>query len=277
MSIPVGREGNASINQYSSPTISIVIPTFQAGQTLANVLESVAKQTSEDYEVLMMDGGSSDDTARIAQMYCDKSARFRFYTEPDDGVYQAMNKGIEIAKGQWLLFLGSDDLLYESETLEKLTNALSDNDDVVYGNVYSTRFGGFYDGEFDDEKLIDKNISHQAILFNRRVFAILGAYDPAYKVVADWEFNFRWFLSSKIRKRHIDVVVANYADGGLSSRQDDLLFQRNRMLLYVRHGKDRLSCRTKISILISEFKRSVRARNVRLLFGVLATIPRAFR
>ncbi|MCM2375242.1 glycosyltransferase [Rhodopirellula sp. ICT_H3.1] len=240
------------------------------------MLESVAKQTSQDYEILMMDGGSSDDTARIAQTYCDQSARFRFFMEPDGGVYHAMNKGIKIAKGQWLLFLGSDDLLYEDETLEKLTSAVTDNDDVVYGNVFSTRFGGFYDGEFDDEKLIDKNISHQAILFNRRVFAILGAYDPAYKVVADWEFNFRWFLSPKIRKRHIDVVVANYADGGLSSRQDDLLFQRNRMLLYVRHGKDRLSFRTKSTILLAEFKRALRGRNVRLLFGILTTIPRVF-
>ncbi|WP_372719111.1 glycosyltransferase family 2 protein [Novipirellula sp.] len=264
------------IDNSQTPAISIIIPTYQAGETLENVLESITTQSSQDYEVLIMDGGSSDNTATIASRYCQRYPQIRFHSEPDQGVYHAMNKGIQIARGQWLLFLGSDDLLYRHDTLERVLPVLGDDDDVVYGNVYSTRFGGIYDGEFDNEKIINKNISHQSILFNRRTFATLGYYDPAYKVVADWEFNFRWFLSKQIRKRHIDETISNYADGGMSSRHDDLLFQQNRMLLYLRYGKEQLKLSTKNSILLSELKRALRTRNLRLLVGILRAVPRVY-
>src|ERR1700761_7508109 len=97
---------------------SIIVPTYNSGATLRRCLESLAVQTFTDFEVLVMDGVSTDDTLRITEeMSSEFQGRLRLTSEPDKGVYDAMNKGILGARGKWLLFLGSDDRLNDDLVL----------------------------------------------------------------------------------------------------------------------------------------------------------------
>jgi glycosyltransferase involved in cell wall biosynthesis len=249
-----------------TPLISVIIPTFQAEGTLERALKSVTDQTYKDYEALIIDGGSRDETLEIAKHFGDQFSQVRCFSSPDRGVFDAMNKGIFNSRGRWLYFLGSDDHLYAHDTLEQVSRSLQDTTGVVYGNVFSTRWNGVYDGEFDGEKILDKNICHQAIFFHRSVFEALGPFNIKYRYAGDWEFNYRWMLSPVIEKRYTDQVIANYSDGGLSSQNRDLKFEQDRLLLYVRHGKQTLQSKTKSEIITKEMRRSIRELRPSLFF-----------
>ncbi len=101
------------------PLVSIIIPTYNSAKTLSKCLDSLVNQTFQNFEVIILDGKSSDDTVSISLRYTDIFKNIRLISERDKGIYHAMNKGIEMAKGEWLYFLGSDDYILENSTLEK--------------------------------------------------------------------------------------------------------------------------------------------------------------
>lgn len=225
-----------------APLFSIIIPTFNAESTLALALDSIVIQTYRNWEVLIMDGLSTDNTIEIAEKYQKQFLNIKIFSEKDKGIYDAMNKGIDLAKGDWLYFMGSDDCLYETTTLAKIAKQNEIKSfDVIYGNVYSTRFNGFYDGEFSYSKLITKNICHQSIFFRKSVFIKVGDFNLKYKSHADWNNNIRWFFSSKIQKLYVNQIIATYADGGFSSLNNDAVFVRDKHFLLLKKGIGKLS------------------------------------
>jgi len=202
-----------------SPNISIIIPTFRAANILRQALESVLCQDYRDFEVLVMDGASDDTTAIVAHASGD--SRIRFISEPDKGVYDAMNKGIAAAHGVWLYFLGADDLLYGPGVLSAVFGAAGHEDaDLLYGDVVSPSYKGRYDGQFDFAKLLSRNISHQAIFYRRSLFDRFGGYDLNYPGYADWDLNIRLFAAAGVRIRYIDAIIARFGPDGISSRHD---------------------------------------------------------
>lgn len=204
-------------------TLSIILPTFQAAGSLEDALISITKQRFENFEVLIQDGGSTDDTIRIAQKYMAQFPRIRLNSEPDRGIYDAMNKGIARAQGEWIYFLGSDDVLGDPGVLQRIfTNPANLEYDVLYGQVLLKKSNSLYLGEFDARKLIFRNISHQALFVRKGVFEIYGKFDLTYKICADHIFNVKWFFDNAIKRKFIDEVIANFGDSGISSRQDDL-------------------------------------------------------
>lgn len=220
--------------------ISIIIPTFNSAKTLAVCLDSILKQSFTDFEVLIMDGLSTDNTLEIVKSYDD--VRLIISSEKDNGIYDAMNKGITKAKGTWLYFMGSDDSLYESNTIEQFLNIEGlEKIEIVYGNVYSKRFNGSYDGLFTYSKLINKNICHQSLFFRKSIFAKIGKFNLKYKSHADWDHNIRWFFSSNVPKIYTDQIIANYADGGYSSMNNDEVFKRDKDGLLLSKGYGKLS------------------------------------
>src|SRR5688500_1299745 len=136
----------------NTPFFSIIVPTLNSGFHIANCIKSVIKQTYPSFEILVMDGMSKDKTLEIIQSYHDE--RIRIFAGKDKGIFDAMNKGIGMTKGIWLYFLGSDDELYSNDTLSSIADQCVDGIDVVYANVFSTRFKGLHDGKFDEKKIL---------------------------------------------------------------------------------------------------------------------------
>jgi glycosyltransferase involved in cell wall biosynthesis len=211
------------------PFFSIIIPTFNSASTLAQTLNSVLLQSFADLEILICDGKSGDRTLDIILEYQVKDNRINYISEPDKGIYDAMNKGISKAKGKWLLFLGSDDQLYDGNVLKSAFDFLNNTvADLVYGNVQLqgdaswAQDGIIYDGEFSKAKLFEKNICHQAIFYSAGIFNKVGTFNINYNICADWDFNLRSFAFCKVQ--YIDLVIAKFIGGGQSTSAHDKLF-----------------------------------------------------
>ncbi len=219
------------------PFISVILPVKNSANTIKVALTSILSQTFLDFEILILDNLSNDDTISIVEKI--DSDRIYIKSEKDFGVYDAMNKAIGIAKGEWLFFLGSDDQLYDIYVFEKIYNFIFQNPtfNVVYGNVVSPRFGGIYAGEFDSTKLYNQNICHQAVFLNKEVFKLTGPFNLKYKMLADYDNNIKWFFNKRIKKSYINLVVANYADGGFSSINSDTVFLNDKKDLFLKHHK----------------------------------------
>jgi glycosyltransferase involved in cell wall biosynthesis len=203
------------------PFFSIIIPTFNAAQTIAIALESVLQQTFQDYEVILVDGQSTDATLEVVKSY--KSDRVTWISELDKGVYDAMNKGIQHAKGKWLYFLGSDDYLLSNAVLKKVQDRLQTvKNKVAYGNVLINGNTGWaingqvYNGKFSFQKLLKSNICHQSIFYNTSFIKKHQLqYDLKYPISADWDFNIACRTRTKFTYMHIVIAVFNA--GGISS------------------------------------------------------------
>lgn len=247
----------------NSPVFSIIVPTFNSSKTIEKCLGSLQRQTYRNFEVIIQDGLSDDNTCELIYNFCnlDSFPAISLISESDLGVYDAMNKGIQRVNGSWIYFLGSDDELFDWRTLECIANHLSPSFDIIYGDVFSPHHGGRYAGKFTPELLFIQNIPHQAIFYRTSVFKRLGCFDLTYKIAADWEHNMRWFLNHEIGAHYVDLVVANFADGGLSSSHPDYTFDSLKSLLYVYHGRKTLSFATKFSLLTNRFLHALRRRD----------------
>jgi glycosyltransferase involved in cell wall biosynthesis len=211
------------------PFFSIIIPTYNAASNIATALKSILHQTFTDFEILLMDGCSTDNTVEIANS-C-KDARIKICSEKDKGIYDAMNKGIEKAKGEWLYFLGSDDEVYNNAVLEKASykiNSYTNAPDLIYGNVWFKYAQQSYGGVFNTEKLLfENNICQQAIWYKKSLFNKVGTFNIKYKQLGDWDFNIRCFKNPLIHIEYIDEVIALYNErDGVSSTGYEIEFLR---------------------------------------------------
>ncbi len=209
------------------PFFSIIIPTYNSGETLAQTLQSIARQSFTDFEVWIIDGQSTDNTLAIARTFQPEIPQLHIVSEPDKGIYDAMNKGIDKAQGRWLYFLGSDDYFYDNEVLKtvfKATNRLDlSNKLLLYGNVVfvGKEDGTIYDGVFDTKKILHKNICHQACFYKKEVFDLIGKYNTGIPLYADYDMNLKIFGKYKHKTGYIDTLVAYYNTLGVSGTQPD--------------------------------------------------------
>ena len=202
---------------------SIIVPTLNVAATLDACLDSVVCQTFTDFELILVDGDSTDATLDIANGFAAKlGARLVIHSGPDEGVYDAMNRGVALSTGTWLLFLGADDTLYEADTLARVAAFIGDNEpsDLVYGDVIVRSAGWRHAGAFDlDRLLFETNICQQSIFYRRELFDGIGPYNLRYRVWADWDFNIRCFSNPALVARYMDIVVADFNNlTGLSAK-----------------------------------------------------------
>lgn len=255
------------------PFFSIVIPTLNSEKTISYALESILQQIFKDFEVLIMDGLSTDNTIILAQRFNDE--RIRIYSEKDKGVYDAMNKGIKLSMGEVIYFLGSDDQFINPEVLKIINKTMISNGcDVLYGNVISSRFKGRYDFEFDYDMILEKNICHQAIFFKRNIFKITGLFNLKYKVLSDWDHNMKWLLNHQINKTYIELDIANFTDGGLSLHTFDENFDQDKTYNYLKYGRWLFSYQKSKQLIYQIGTKSIESKNIKriLNLGLLTII-----
>ena len=217
----------------SQPKLSVVIPTFNAGATIAKAIESILAQSFTGYEVLIMDGLSKDDTLAVIKGFAEKDDRIKWTSQKDEGIYDAMNKAIPIARGEWIIFLGGDDSFFSNDVFEKVMRLADTKKDtrMIYGNVQLNKLLGFnydslvYGGEFHPGRLIYANICHQCIFYHHSLFKELGGFTTKYKLLADWDFNLRCF--SVANAYYFDIIVSNFFVGASSAADNDDLFKKD--------------------------------------------------
>ena len=207
--------------------ISIITVTFNAASTLETTLESIERQTYRNFEVVAVDGGSSDDTVEIFKRHPKHLGTL--ISEPDKGVYDAMNKGVRAAKGSVLFFLNAQDTFYDNHVLERVAEAFesAERPYIVFGDINFTNRQGLPESElttppnqvrcYKDAGPNEPGICHQCIFYRKELFDRLGGYDLKYRIFGDFDFNIRAFDFAGDRYKYIPYVIANFDLGGLST------------------------------------------------------------
>lgn len=206
------------------PLISVIIVTYNADQYLQNAIDSVVNQTYKNIELIIIDGLSTDQTLNIIKK---NETNITFWkTEKDSGIYDAMNKAVKYCKGDFYLFLGADDILYN--TLHEVVLSITNLNHLYYGDVYFEKNKTIYDGYFNAAKIVVKNICHQAILYPRVVFEKYQ-YQLKYKIRADHYLNLQCFVDKNIPFKYVNKTIAQFSAGGTSSSAIDDDFNLDRM------------------------------------------------
>lgn len=206
------------------PRISIITVVYNGVSTLEATILSVLKQECKNVEYIIIDGGSTDGTIEIIQKYNHKISYW--ISEPDRGIYDAMNKGVGKASGDWIYFLGADDIL--SCNISVLVNTFSLGT-LYYGQITYKETQILKRNKFNRFALIRHNVSHQAIFYPKTVFDSF-TYDIKYKIYADWLLNYQCISLGKMKKRQIDHVIAIYNENGQSGQQKDQLFLDDQLM-----------------------------------------------
>ncbi|MVM38055.1 glycosyltransferase [Spirosoma sp. HMF3257] len=197
-------------DQYVDYQLSVIVVVYNAVSTIEHSLKSILSQ-AEQVEVIVIDGGSNDGTLAIIRRY--ESRLSYWISEPDFGIYDAMNKGIARARGNWIYFLGADDQLKEgvlSAILPLLQNTLSK---LVYGSViYDT--GKVFNSSLDWKTSLQNTVHHQAAFYHKSLFTDFR-YDIRLRIIADYELNLiAW--RGKIAAQKMDILVAQCGSNGSS-------------------------------------------------------------
>ncbi len=203
------------------PLITVVTVVFNGVKTLEETIKSVINQTYPNVEYIIIDGGSTDGTLDIIKKYEDIIDYW--VSEPDKGIYDAMNKGIFLALGEFVYFLGCDDLIVSTNIFDKIFFDNINKYDFIYGNVFmKPNRNIIYNGYFNSYKLMLRNICHQAIFYKKKLFIQYDCYNIKYYSWADHEFNLRIFKKSK--KKYINIIIAIFNDDGFSEYNNDSNF-----------------------------------------------------
>lgn len=202
----------------SIPKISIITPVFNNEKDIVNCIRSVANQTYKNIEHIIIDGGSKDRTVELFKSYSEKYTHIIWISEKDNGIYDAMNKGIDLSTGDYLLFLGSDDVFYYDTILNEILEIKDITSfDFIYGKALFKTKNSIYGREVDLNILKTENISHQAILYKKSIFDKLGKYGNTFKVSEDYIFNIKCFQDDTILKKFVDKILVVFNDTATSS------------------------------------------------------------
>lgn len=204
------------MNNYK---LSVITVCYNAAKTIEKTIMSVINQSYNNIECIVVDGASTDGTLSILDKYQNK---IKYISKVDNGIYDAMNKGLRIATGDFVLFLGADDTLADYDSISNVFKNIDSDDAVYYGNVIYSDTGKIYDGKFNSWKLSVKNICHQSVFYPKEIYKKYN-YSDKYLLVADWYYNLTLY-KDKIKFKYLPVIVALYNRSGQSSGNKDNFF-----------------------------------------------------
>lgn len=210
----------------SNPLISVITVCYNSEKTIERTIQSVLTQSYTNYEYIIIDGNSTDATLDIINKYSELfGEQLRIISENDEGLYDAMNKGINLSKGEIIGIVNSDDY-YEKNTLEIVAKAFDIKNGIyqlLYGFTRIVRDDTWYRIAISNhEYMLEQIISHPACFVTKQLYDYLGGYDLNYKIAADQDFFYRVFYEN-INKKNIYFqpiysVLSNYTSNGISSR-----------------------------------------------------------
>ena len=218
----------------SYPKISVITVVFNAAATILQTAEAVFKQTYPNLEYIIIDGGSTDGTLEIIKKIEPKLAYW--VSEKDNGIYDAMNKGITASNGDWIIFIGADDVFYNNEVLSKIFIETIDKPhsiDFIYGDVLLKSKKKIFGGSRTYDELISRNINHQSRFYRKNIFSKTGSFNLKYKILADYELNLRIFRDQLLIKKYVPEVVTLYNNRGISYRVIDGNFYEDQLINFI--------------------------------------------
>ena len=207
--------------------ISIITATFNSARTLKDTIQSVLRQTNKDFEYLIIDGGSTDETIDIVKSYeSEFSGRLKWVSEKDQGIYDAMNKGIKMASGDVVGILNSDDYFTSDDILQTVADAFKCQEiDAIYGDIHFIRDGNpqkcirYYSSRMFRPFWLRFGFmpAHPSFYCKREIFDKAGLYSLDYKIGADYEMMVRLFKKYRIMSQYINKDFVTMRTGGASN------------------------------------------------------------
>jgi glycosyltransferase involved in cell wall biosynthesis len=217
--------------------VSIITVTFNSEKYLEDTLVSIFSQSYPDIESIVIDGKSMDGTLSILQKYQNK---ITFISEPDTGIYDAMNKGIKLATGDIIGILNSDDVLFDNEIINKVVHSFSSDVDCVYGNVilvneFNKIVRNYSSANF---KLKDFEFGHMpphpSFYIRKEAFQKFGHYNTSFMISADYDLLLRFLYIHKLKSKYLDFILVKMRDGGISSSLKNKWLLNNEILVACR-------------------------------------------
>lgn len=216
-----------------SPLFSIITVCFNASEDLEKTIKSVSEQSCHDYEYIVIDGGSSDNTLDTIKKYSKEIDKW--VSEKDEGIYNAMNKGAKMARGKYLYFLNAGDTLYDEDVLNRVSECLEDESVLVYGKYVVVNKKGKIVREVSRllskfSLRLGKKVTQQVVFINRAEFLTLGGLDERYPIASDFDLLCNVFEHySQIK--FVNIFVSRYDNSGVSSNLRKSYDDSNRVIL----------------------------------------------
>lgn len=203
----------------SDEKISIITVCFNAEKSIEKTIQSVISQTYPNIEYIVIDGGSTDDTQNILRSH--KNHINTLISEKDEGIYDAMNKGLGQAHGDFVYFLNSGDYLHRNTILAEIVRSIQKNDaydlytgDIIYYDSKGSEcLSGYRENHVD---YLEKVICHQAIIARKSVFDRYGNFDTRYKIYADYDWLLRCVFQHQLKVYYTGLPIAYYLKDGKS-------------------------------------------------------------
>lgn len=195
---------------------SIITINYNHIEGLKKTIESVISQTYTDYEYIIIDGGSTDGSVDIIK---NNEGHLTYWiSEKDNGVYNAMNKGVTQAQGDYCIFMNSGDCFHSAKALDSIEQY---KEDIVCGQVSSFP-SGHHKQTISLVDLLRISLPHQA-MFIKRELLIKHPYDEKYKILSDWKFCLETLVIDNCSFRTVEIIIADYEGGGISSNSNGIL------------------------------------------------------
>lgn len=209
-------------NKYK---ISIVTVCYNSKKTIRDTFDSLLNQTNNNFEYIVIDGKSTDGTLKLIEEYLPKfNGRMQYISEEDNGIYDAMNKGIKLSTGKYIGIVNSDDW-YELDTIENVINATNKSPeiDLFYGFIRIIKNGKEYmirRNNYDFINEMNGMLQHPTCFLKKEAYNKYGVFDTRYKISADLDLMVR-MVNQGIKYKAIDKVITNFRVGGASFRNDN--------------------------------------------------------
>lgn len=205
----------------NQPKITVITASYNAENTIEQTISSVVNQNYPNIEYVIVDGGSTDGTVSVIEEYA-SSYNIQWISEADQGLYDALNKGVQMATGDYIEIIGADDALVSADIISQVVREMNPNTDVFAGQVWyvdedSKKQSPYINASMRNRSTYRGGMSPHAAMFARRELLLRYPFDTSYRIAGDYKFFLQCYYDEKVQIQYSDIMVAFFATSGLSS------------------------------------------------------------